>query len=385
MDNVYLFNPENDLALAFGGENYTAPPFAARLRHDLRLLPVWIAPPGSLVLCDERAHRTWLAVMHRRFGIDVKAVSSQELSDLHDCRYQPWGWSLDIRKKLLDLGADADCLPSREYINKLRELSHRRTSIVIHRRLGEMIGHEFSPIPTEFTDFASVKRFALKHRNCYVKAPWSSSGRGIYRALDVEASDFEQWCEGTLKRQGSVLCEPALNSIMDFAVEFYCENGVTAARGYSVFNSDMHSQYSSGLVTDTAHLKSQISSLYHNIDVVTGALVRIINDLIAPYYSGWLGIDMLLYRDSKSNEVRLDPCVELNLRTTMGVLTSIIGERFIDSGSVGTFRILYNKDGFENIKKNLIVRNGKIKTGMFVLTPVDENSQYCACIDVSRR
>ena len=49
MKEVYLFNPEHDLALAHGAHNYTAPPFARQFRHDLRLLPSWVAPAGSYI------------------------------------------------------------------------------------------------------------------------------------------------------------------------------------------------------------------------------------------------------------------------------------------------------------------------------------------------
>ena len=50
MKEIYLFNPEHDLALAHGAHNYTAPPFARQLRHDLRLLPAWVAPAGSMTI-----------------------------------------------------------------------------------------------------------------------------------------------------------------------------------------------------------------------------------------------------------------------------------------------------------------------------------------------
>ena len=33
--NLYLFNPENDLAIAFGGENYTPPPAAQLIGKEL--------------------------------------------------------------------------------------------------------------------------------------------------------------------------------------------------------------------------------------------------------------------------------------------------------------------------------------------------------------
>ena len=37
--NLYLFNPENDLAIAFGGENYTPPPAAQLIGKELSPFP----------------------------------------------------------------------------------------------------------------------------------------------------------------------------------------------------------------------------------------------------------------------------------------------------------------------------------------------------------
>ena len=68
MVSVYLFNPEHDLALAHGTHNYTAPPFARQLRHDLRLLPAWLAPAGSYIAipddCPIEDDRRWLDDHH---------------------------------------------------------------------------------------------------------------------------------------------------------------------------------------------------------------------------------------------------------------------------------------------------------------------------------
>ena len=50
--NLYIFNPQNDLALATGGINYVAPPFAMHMAHDLAVLPAFIAEPGSKLITD---------------------------------------------------------------------------------------------------------------------------------------------------------------------------------------------------------------------------------------------------------------------------------------------------------------------------------------------
>ena len=47
--NLYLFNPENDLAIAFGGENYTPPPAAQLIGKELSALPLWYADDDTTI------------------------------------------------------------------------------------------------------------------------------------------------------------------------------------------------------------------------------------------------------------------------------------------------------------------------------------------------
>ena len=43
---LYLFNPDSDLALANNEANYIAPASARRMAQDMALLPIWYAAPG---------------------------------------------------------------------------------------------------------------------------------------------------------------------------------------------------------------------------------------------------------------------------------------------------------------------------------------------------
>ena len=47
---LYIFNPENDLSVANGGENYMPPPRARIIAEDLAFLPVWYAENGDDVI-----------------------------------------------------------------------------------------------------------------------------------------------------------------------------------------------------------------------------------------------------------------------------------------------------------------------------------------------
>lgn len=136
---IYLFNPQNDLALATGGINYVAPPFAMRMAEDLAVLPAFIAEPGSLLITDSDADARWLERLNGLLGMDVHAISRKELNHLTGYRIMPWGWCLDLRRRLVKWGADRQLLPSKDEIYHLRGLSHRRLTINIHLRLQELL------------------------------------------------------------------------------------------------------------------------------------------------------------------------------------------------------------------------------------------------------
>ena len=323
MKEVYLFNPEHDLALAHGAHNYTAPPFARQLRHDLRLLPAWVAPAGSFVAVPDDAplddDRRWLSDHH----LDITPVPISKIADLGACRIHPWGWDAALRYHLIQAGVLPQYLPTDEQLDWIRRLSHRRTSIAVHQALGGI----FSPCPVELTTVDEVTAFATRHPGCYLKMPWSGSGKGIYRVIDPTGDNHvPRWIEGALKRQGSLLCEVGLDRLQDFAVECECRGGKTSLTGYSVFDSDFHSQFGSGRVAPMEELHQYLLEQYPTLDRVVEDVLKAMDGLVAPHYDGPVGIDMMLYRD-EYGKTALNPCVEVNLRMTMGMVTAAMGNR----------------------------------------------------------
>ena len=339
MVDVYLFNPEHDLALAHGAHNYTAPPFARQLRKDLRLLPSWVASAGSYIAipddCSIDEDRRWLSDHH----LDITPVPISQIADFGDCRIHPWGWNATLRYQLLQSGVSPKYLPTVEQLDWIRRLSHRRVTVAVHQALGGT----FSPCPIEVDNYGNVMAFALSHPGCYLKMPWSGSGKGIYRVIDPTGDNHvPRWIEGALHRQGSLLCEVGLDRIQDFAIECMCRDGKTMFMGYSVFDSDFHSQFGSGRVAPMEELHEMLLDMYPDLDPVVGQVLMAIDDLIAPHYDGYLGIDMMLYRD-KSGKIALNPCVEVNLRMTMGMVTAAMGSRH---GLRGSFSVTASKSGY---------------------------------------
>lgn len=323
MVSVYLFNPEHDLALAHGAHNYTAPPFARQLRHDLRLLPAWLAPAGSYIAipddCPIEDDRRWLDDHH----LSVSPVPISKIADLGPCRIHPWGWDATLRYQLLAHGVSRDCLPTDEALDWIRRLSHRRMTIAIHQAMGAA----FSPCPVELDRYDAVVHFMHAHPGCYLKMPWSGSGKGIYRVLDPQGDrHVHHWIEGALRRQGSLLCEVGLDRVQDFAIECLCRDGHVMLMGYSVFGNDFHSQFGTGRVAPLEDLHEMLLGLYPDLDPVIGQILMVIEELIAPHYNGYLGIDMMYYWDD-NGRIALNPCVEVNLRMTMGMITAAMGSR----------------------------------------------------------
>lgn len=394
MRKVYIFNPQNDLALATGGINYVAPPFAMHMALDLAVLPAFIAQAGSLLITDNDLDAEWLDYLNSTFELNVHAIKRTELRRLTDYQIMPWGWSLDLRRRLVKWGAASNSLPTKENIYHLRGLSHRRVSILIHLRLKELLGRQLCPMPIELALTDDVLDFVKQYHNCFIKTPWSSSGRGIYHTIDGVSLELEQWCRGALKRQGSLLCEQALDKTMDLGVEFYCENGKATVRGYSVFETDSHSQYNHGIVAEEKELKRRITVLYPDFDEVVDALTQVVDEMIAPHYEGWFGVDMLLFNAQSPNSesqslqsktpIGINPCVELNLRPTMGAITSVIGNKMLAPGCTAIFRI--EQRSTSNAPwpqtQEAVVENGKLIAGIMQLTPPSSTALYRAVIQV---
>lgn len=392
--HIFIFNPEHDLALAFGGENYTSPPLAARLRHDLQMIPAWMAEDAcSGVLSRNRAEdSTWLQSIATRYGINVAAVEKKHL--WRAASFSPWGWDLNMRRRLVAARVDASLLPTREQIADIRCLSHRSISIEIMRRLATILHRDFSPLPLEAHTLGEIQDFAMAYPRAFVKAPWSSSGRGIFRALDSNATEFVRWCSGILQRQGAVMCECALRGLLDFAMEFHCSEGKSSFVGYSVFTNDRHNSFDTAVVASTDRLEDMIAGKLQDRRLlldIRDALSVVLDELVAPRYSGYLGVDMLVHEDA--GRVDVCPCIELNLRCTMGIITGIIGNRFVHPSSQGTFRVEYHKDaitpGYIDLLEEgappLVVNDGKIISGLQLLAPLYPDSRYCAYMTIVPR
>lgn len=316
---IHLFNPENDLALGLGCRHYTPPPHAAALHRAGALLPLWWAEEGDRVVAPESL-RDEAGALREKFGLYGDIFAPR-------CGYgepAPWGWSLDAVRQFRNAGVDEAGLPSDEAVERMRRISHRRSAIGLLAGLGD----EY-PRGEEFTD-ASAALSRCRASDSYVKSPWSGSGRGVFCSSALSRDALRRRLEGIIHRQGSVIVEPALCKILDFAALFYSNACGVAFRGLSVFQTESQGMYAGNIVARQEDLRRIIGgagvSCMAELSDVIPRLGILLSRLVGDVYKGWLGIDMMIYRDS-SGTVRLMPCVELNLRMTMGVVAMKIADR----------------------------------------------------------
>lgn len=329
MTTLHIFNPEHDIALAFHLANFTAPHAARQLRADLGFLPALWAKPEDGVLVDhvDYSRQAFTRVsqrLHKVMGIEAPLPAfvawrdRQPLSRMQSVA--PWGWDLALRASLRRRGVQEQLLPTDSAIAEIRQLSHRRTSAALLPclRMENTVGESF-----ECRDEHEVISLLQRYRHVVLKAPWSSSGRGL-RFLSVERTPFAQqqgWFRNLLAQQGSVMVEPYYNKVCDFGMEFQCDaSGSVRYVGLSLFHT-VHGAYT-GNILATEHAKQLImeryvpTSLLHR---VADTICQRMEPMLKDRYRGPFGVDMMVVaRGDDAGGFLLHPCVEINLRRTMG-------------------------------------------------------------------
>ena len=237
------------MALASGQLAYTPTPAAQQLRRDLQMLPAWFCVPDAEILTkNPEADSLWLAQMRKHWGVCASTIDQNHLFRAQ-ATFHPWGWSLSTRQQFISRGVLPQFLPSDDTIATLRTLSGRQTTVLIHKQLTEHLHEQLCQPPQVLTSREEVSEFMKANPKCFLKAPWSSSGRGILSPRSEADTAFAlQMMDGYIRTQGAVMGEVAFDKVLDFAMEFYCADGKAQFVGYSVFFNNAHRSYDHGLV-----------------------------------------------------------------------------------------------------------------------------------------
>lgn len=340
--NYEFFNPDHEIALAMNTRSFVPSRNVRQMCHDLAFLPALWAEDGDAVIADdvEYARQAYenIGLKNKK---DVQFLSLKKTASRitpHDV-IRPWGWNMAMRETLRTAGIPAAVLPTDEHLQEWRVLSGRALAVEILREqtaVGRTVGM------AEVGDAVCVvEEFLRRYRDIVIKAPYSSSGRGV-RFVNIIDDATRNWVARTIRQQGYVTVEKKYDKRLDFAVEYeMTAAGELQRKGLSVFQAD-GAAYTGNLLTSEEE-KWNILTRYLSRDDIENSLHSLESSLashLSDRYRGPLGVDMMMV--DCEQEACLHPCVEINLRRTMGHVALALSQH----GERGVMRTVFEGGRF---------------------------------------
>jgi len=344
---LFIFNPEHEISLAYNRENITMPHVVRDFRHDMAFLPALWAEEGDAILVDDapsarRKAERWVGekVNHLIF------ITADEVSMLQFDMVIPWGWDKALCRQLLKAGFDEYSLPDDVTLTRIRDMANRLQTIIIMGMLRSGLEDKTVGDPQFCTTIEEVRAQLFTSDVCVCKAPWSSSGRGVRFVKGPLEQPIVGWVRNILERQGGIIVEPYYKKVKDFAMEFYSDgHGTVTYSGLSLFNTSGSAYCSNVLATEAT--KMRMITKYVDADLLIEIRERICELMgaeLANIYAGPFGVDMMVVKGGL-----LDPCVEINLRMTMGHVALAISPT--DDDIVEAMLMTHYKSGFRLSKR----------------------------------
>ncbi|GET21927.1 hypothetical protein CLV93_104120 [Prolixibacter denitrificans] len=409
LPDIYLYNPTNELAIVNGDPNYMPPKRLIQFEKDLSTLPMFFASFKDVVLVHEVPSDDFLGLWARTGKeLPVFVKEDEALNDQLFCQQPkgflyPWGWSPAVHHRLEPLKDNcSDAFKNSPVANwkvDSRDIYSRKAAAGVLTKVLNAVGKNDWLLPEErcpvsCTELDEIIALQSRWGRLVVKSPWSASGRGIQMLRENEFNQSnQQVISGFLKQQGFVMVEPWLKKMADLSLQFYSEGkGEVAYRGQAAFLTDAAGRYQGNYIREIPPGLSteEENFLSTYLPVVRQVLQEALSesDFSSQYY-GWLGVDLLLYRDAE-NALRLHPCLEINSRYNMGALTLKLRE-LISPESGGRWEINFDKSGKFNrdmtVQMNRFparIVDGKMVEGILPMVPPADSAQFSAWLKVER-
>ncbi len=403
ISKIRCFNPGHEISVLLGAENYTPSSNVQKMVRDLSCLPVWYSLSSDLVLVNELVSPDFISSLPNELGPFARLVTENELKDSDTSSLMleadPWGISphslhlFEALKHRCNLNVSIPVWKE-EYLRLTGRQSAAECLELVRRQLP---GMHIPSAPVLCQSIEEVEKRLLQQESPFVvKMPYSSSGRGLLWLSGGSLTDKDRrWIEGAIKKQGMVTIEYALDKVQDIAAEFYSDGqGNVTYEGLSVFGTTQRGAYEGNILGSQDYLMGVIGS-WKGEKVYQQMLHALTNALTVLYgnvYRGHLGVDMLVYKDMDGGYA-IHPCLEINMRYTMGMFSLHLCRSYIDSQSIGEFKITYESVDGEaydchcRMKETypVTLRDGKIQKGYLSLCPVTKDTKFRAYINVREK
>ena len=346
MSRIHYFNPGHETAVLLGTQNYTAPTNVRKMQKDLALLPVWYAEEDDFVyLEDSKATPPFFAHLPKDLHpapIPVtKAMLMKNAPYLSPMDAAPWGLSphsLHLFEQLRDKAKVRLSVPT--WKEDYFRLTGRQTAAECLEKIQALLPDLPIPVAPRFcTKIREVERYMILCNAPFVlKTPYSSSGRGLLwvekRKPDTKTKN---WIEGVFNKQGMISIESGLDKVQDFAMEFYSDGqGTVRYEGLSVFNTEERGFYTGNILEEQSTMLSRITRFTgeETYSRIQEAVRSVLQEVYGSTYAGCIGVDMLVYRQ-KDGSFAIHPCIEINMRYTMGMVALRLFQHYVAPRAVG--------------------------------------------------
>ena len=345
-------------------DSKAAPPFFSHLPKDLHPAPIPV----------------------------TKAMLAKNAPYLSPMDAAPWGLSphsLHLFEQLRDKAKVRLSVPT--WKEDYFRLTGRQTAAECLEKIQALLPDLPIPVAPRFcTKIREVERYMILCNAPFVlKTPYSSSGRGLLwvekRKPDTKTKN---WIEGAFNKQGMISIESGLDKVQDFAMEFYSDGqGTVRYEGLSVFNTEERGSYTGNILEEQSTMLSRITRFTgeETYSRIQEAVRTVLQEVYGSTYAGCIGVDMLVYRQ-KDGSFAIHPCIEINMRYTMGMVALRLFQHYVAPRAVGDYRVSYEKEAGEALEKHRLMSetyplrfaNGRIQEGYLSLCPVTKDTHYRA-------
>jgi hypothetical protein len=317
------------------------PPLHLRLfRNDLDTLPAFFGNQNDIILVHKKPDTLFIEYLNALgFNLPIFLSSANELTTHHKIdTLSPWGWSPAAHKTLSPfsdfLTTEWTKHPMSKWTNDIPSLLSRNTTYNFIKLLAKINDKSYNLlyIPTSNIKIENLRDLQTITNHIQppilLKTPWSASGRGLFKIRNLnEQPEENAWLKAKLKQQKALYAEQYLKKILDVSFHFFIEEHKITFMGNTFFETDSKNRFTGCYLRmpenppiDTALISDackQSSALLLNG-------LKLLN--INSSYQGPLGIDAIFF-EKTDNTIKLNPCVEINMRYTMGLLNLFLRKR----------------------------------------------------------
>ncbi len=386
MNKLFVFNAGHEEALRVPlKQNYTPSKEIRKIRADLASLMLYFAGEGDYVWLWANGEKADRIVNH-------KGEEIQDLQSLPKLELCPWALDghllkeLGAKARLLDL--DLEMLQVSEAYLKL---SHRSSSLEMLRYLNEHWSRCEELYPSWFypTGQASDREAELKsylkeqeakgYSELLIKRAYTSSGRGLIPLSLPTSEEDRVRILKQVQRWDGLSLEPKQKLLEDWAIEYYIDDeGEVSFVALSKFSTNSFGAYQGNVLKEQGELYDELYGLLgDDLPKLIECHKAFFREHLRAVYKGYIGVDMFVYK-SKDGLPKLHPCVEINLRCTMGLVAYLVYEQkrkmILDkSENSATYQVDYLRGTWQEFQN---ARQGKVK----LLSEVNDTTSFVAFI-----